>query len=275
MSGEDRSHEEVNYEASKEYRGSLWKISFGLQKTDGLKPSNYLIELSKKEIEGNKTYVEIRHSLDKYYSHVESDKETEEADKVSVSIAEWLYQLRPFEKSTRRLKQIHAHLFSGIESFRYPVGKFREVNISKNEPVLNGETIFYESWNMIDLALQIDFEEEAKKDYYLFTKEEKAKSAMRFISNLWQIHPFREGNTRTIAVFAIEYFRSLDFDINSTVFEKHSNFFRDALVRDNCKLEWHTSYFLDCFTENLLLDRKHDLEKMNLNIQSKDETKGF
>ncbi len=84
---------------------------------------------------------------------------------------------------------------------------------------------FYESWNMIDLALQIDFEEEAKKDYYLFTKEEKAKSAMRFISNLWQIHPFREGNTRTIAVFAIEYFRSLDFDINSTVFEKHSNFF--------------------------------------------------
>jgi fido (protein-threonine AMPylation protein) len=262
-------------DASYEYQESLWKISFGLQKIDGLKPSNYLIELSKEEIEGNKTYSEIRASLDKHYSSERSNIENEEVDKVSVSIAEWLSQPRPFEKSTRRLKQIHAHLFSGIESFKYPIGKFREVNISKNEPVLNGETVFYESWNMIDLALQIDFEEEAKKDYYLFTKEEKAKSAMRFISNLWQIHPFREGNTRTIAVFAIEYFRSLDFDINSTVFEKHSNFFRDALVRDNCKLEWHTSYFLDCFTENLLLDRKHDLEKMNLNIQSKDETKGF
>jgi fido (protein-threonine AMPylation protein) len=128
---------------------------------------------------------------------------------------------------------------------------------------------------MIDLAFQIDFEEENNKDYSSMTKEEKAKSAMRFISNLWQIHPFREGNTRTIAVFAIEYFRSLDFDINSSVFEKYSDFFRDALVRDNCKLEWQTSYFLDCFTENLLLDRKHDLEKMNLNIQLKDKTKGF
>lgn len=100
---------------------------------------------------------------------------------------------------------------------------------------------------MIDLAFQIDFEEENNKDYSSMTKEEKAKSAMRFISNLWQIHPFREGNTRTIAVFAIEYFRSLDFDINSSVFEKYSDFFRDALVRDNCKLEWQTSFFIFTF----------------------------
>ncbi len=112
---------------------------------------------------------------------------------------------------------------------------------------MKGETVFYKSWKMIDLAFQIDFEEETKKDYFSMTKEEKAKSAMRFISNLWQIHPFREGNTRTIAVFAIEYFRSLYFNINSNVFEKHSDFFRDALVRDNCKLEWQTSYFLDLF----------------------------
>ena len=269
MFGEDRPYEEINYEAPKEYKESLWKASFGLQKIDGLNPSDYLIELSKEEINGNKTYAEIRDSLDKYYSSKESNKETEEADKVSVRIAEWLSQPRPFEKSTRRLKQIHAHLFSGIESFKYPVGKFREVNISKEEPVLNGESVFYESWNMLDLAFQIDFEEEGKKDYSLFTEEEKAKSAMAFISNIWQIHPFREGNTRTTAVFAIEYFRSLGFEVDNTMFEKHSEYFRDALVRNNCKLEWQTSYFLDCFTENLLLGGKHDLENMDLNIQSK------
>ncbi|MGJ0847758.1 Fic family protein [Tissierella praeacuta] len=273
MFGEDRPYEEINYKAPKEYRESLWKASFGLQKIDGLKPSDYLIELSKEEINGNKTYAEIKNSLDKYYSSKESNKETEEADKVSVRIAEWLSQPRPFEKSTRRLKQIHAHLFSGIESFKYPVGKFRGVNISKEEPVLNGESVFYESWNMLDLAFQIDFEEEDKKDYSLFTEEEKAKSAMAFISNIWQIHPFREGNTRTTAVFAIEYFRSLGFEIDNTMFEKHSEYFRDALVRNNCELKYQTSYFLDCFTENLLLGGKHDLEKMDLNIESEETIK--
>lgn len=99
-------------DASYEYQESLWKISFGLQKIDGLKPSNYLIELSKEEIQGNKTYSEIRASLDKHYSSERSNIENEEVDKVSVSIAEWLSQPRPFEKNTRRLKQIHAHLFS-------------------------------------------------------------------------------------------------------------------------------------------------------------------
>ncbi|MFA5576321.1 MAG: Fic family protein [Tissierellaceae bacterium] len=267
MFGEDRPYEEINYEVPKEYRESLWKASFGLQKVDGLEPSDYLIELSKEEISGNKTYAEIRDSLDKYYSSKESNKETEEADKVSVRIAEWLSQPRPFEKSTRRLKQIHAHLFSGIESFKYPVGKFREVNISKEEPILNGESIFYESWNMLDLAFQIDFEEENKIDYSSLPREKKAKSAMAFISNIWQVHPFREGNTRTTAVFAIEYFRSLGFEVDNTMFEKHSEYFRDALVRNNCKLEWQTSYFLDCFTENLLLGGKHDLEELDLSIQ--------
>ena len=273
MFGEDRPYEEVNYKALREYRETLWKTSFGLQKIDRLKPSDYLIELSKEEIEGNKTYAEIRDSLDKYYSSEESNKETEEADKVSVSIAERLSQPRLFEKSTRGLKQIHAHLFSGIERFKYPVGKFREVNISKEEPVLNGKSVFYESWNMLDLAFQIDLEEEDKKDYSSLTKEEKAKSAMKFISNIWQIHPFREGNTRTIAVFAIEYFRSLGFEINITMFGKHSKYFRNALVRDNCKLEWQTSYFLDLFTENLLLDGEHDLAKMNLDVEPQDVTK--
>lgn len=271
MFGEDRPYEEVNYKAPGKYRESLWNASFGLQKIDGLKPSDYLIELSKEEIKGNKTYAEIRDSLDKYYASEDTDKGTEEADKVSVRIAEWLSQPRPFENSTRRLKQIHAHLFSGIESFKYPVGRFREVNISKEEPVLNGKSVFYESWNMLDLAFQIDFEEESKKDYSLLSEDKKAKLAMAFISNIWQIHPFREGNTRTTAVFAIEYFRSLGFDIDNTVFEKHSEYFRDALVRDNCELKYQTSYFLDCFTGNLLIGGKHDLEKMDLNIESEEK----
>lgn len=270
MFGEDRPYDEISYENSEEYKRNLWQTSFGLQEVDGLKPSQYLVSLSEEEIKGNKTYDEIRQELDKYYSSSSVNKETEEADKVSVRIAEWLSQPRPFQLSTRRLKQIHLQLFSGIDHFQYPVGKFRTVNISKDEPVLNGHSVFYEPWNMLDAAFEIDFDEESSKDYSSFTLEKKAKEAMSFISNVWQIHPFREGNTRTCAVFAIEYFRDLGFDIDNTLFEEHSAFFRDALVRDNCRKVWQTSYYLDCFTENLLLNGEHDLKSMSLHIDAKD-----
>ncbi|SEO33301.1 hypothetical protein SAMN04488134_106110 [Amphibacillus marinus] len=106
MFGEDRPYEEVDYKYSEKYKRELWNTSFGLQKTDGLKPSEYLISLSEEEVKGNKTYEEIGEELDKYYSSSDVDKETEEADKVSVRIAEGLSQPRPFQLNTRRLKQI-------------------------------------------------------------------------------------------------------------------------------------------------------------------------
>ncbi|GAA4063695.1 hypothetical protein [Amphibacillus indicireducens] len=134
MFGEDRPYDEIIYENSESYKRNLWQTSFGLQKVDGLKPSEYLVGLSEEEIKGNKTYGDIHQDLDAYYSSSSANKETEEADRVSVSIAEWLSQPRPFQLSTRRLKQIHLHLFSGINRFKYPIGKFRTVNISKDEP---------------------------------------------------------------------------------------------------------------------------------------------
>ncbi len=137
----------------------------------------------------------------------------------------------------RRLKQIHSHLFEDISSFNFPVGKFRTVNIEKEEPIIKGASVFYELWNMIDTALAIDFDEETSKNYRTLSKKEQVYSAMSFISNVWQIHPFREGNTRTMAVFAIDYFRDLKFEIDNTLFEQHSLYFRNALVRDNCLKE--------------------------------------
>ena len=268
MYGEDRPYKEVKYQVEKKYKESIWRASFGLQKVDNLTPSKYLIELSKKEIAGEITYEEIKQSLDEYYSS-DKNKETEEADRVSLRMGEWLSQPRPFEISTKRLKLIHGFLFSGIDTFTYPVGKFRTVNISKEEPILNGKSVFYEAYNMLDLAFEHDLEEEIKKDYFSFSKEEKAKSAMKFISNIWQIHPFREGNTRTIAIFTIDYFRHLGFTLDNTIFEKHSKYFRNALVRDNCQTEYQTFQYLEYFIQNLLFDKNYDLEKMCLNIQQK------
>ncbi len=268
MFNEEIPYEEYEVENSKSTKENLWKTSFGLQQVDGLKPSKYLVHLSQQEIEGKISYSEVREELNRYYSESSTNKETEEADMSSVRIAEWLSQPRPFEISTRRLKQIHAHLFSDVSSFNFPVGKFRTVNIEKEEPILNGASVFYELWNMIDTALTIDFDEEMSKNYKAMNEQNKAYSAMSFISNVWQIHPFREGNTRTMAVFAIDYFRELGFDIDNTLFEKHSLYFRNALVRDNCLKEWQTDEYINAFTDNLLLGGQHDLEAKDLSINS-------
>lgn len=268
MFNEEIPYEEYEVENSKSTKENLWKTSFGLQQVDGLKPSKYLVQLSQQEIEGKISYSEVREELNRYYSESSTNKETEEADMSSVRIAEWLSQPRPFEISTRRLKQIHAHLFSDVSSFNFPVGKFRTVNIEKEEPILNGASVFYELWNMIDTALTIDFDEEMSKNYKAMNEQDKAYSAMSFISNVWQIHPFREGNTRTMAVFAIDYFRELGFDIDNTLFEKHSLYFRNALVRDNCLKEWQTDEYINAFTDNLLLGGQHDLEAKDLSINS-------
>ena len=268
MFNEEIPYEEYEVENSKSTKENLWKTSFGLQQVDGLKPSEYLVQLSQQEIEGKISYSEVREELNRYYSESSTNKETEEADMSSVRIAEWLSQPRPFEISTRRLKQIHAHLFSDVSSFNFPVGKFRTVNIEKEEPILNGASVFYELWNMIDTALTIDFDEEMSKNYKAMNEQDKAYSAMSFISNVWQFHPFREGNTRTMAVFAIDYFRELGFDIDNTLFEKHSLYFRNALVRDNCLKEWQTDEYINAFTDNLLLGGQHDLEAKDLSINS-------
>lgn len=273
MFGESKPYSEIKYKHSKEYKKQLWDTSFGLQKVDALTPSRYLIELSQEEINGKKTYQEIEEDIYRYYTSVTADKSSEEADKVSIRIAQWLSHPRTFELSTRRLKQIHGFLFSGISSFHYPAGRFREVNISKEEIVLHGRSVYYEDYTMLDSAFDIDFDEEKRRDYSKLDLEERAKRVMSFISNIWQIHPFREGNTRTVAVYAIEYFRELGFDIDNTLFAQHSDYFRDALVRDNCLLEWQTSYFLDCFTENLVLHGKHDLSHMDLIVNLKENNR--
>lgn len=268
MFNEEVPYDEYEYENTKDTKEKLWKTSFGLQKVDGLRPSQYLVDLSRQEINGELTYREVSDEIERYYSNSDVNKDTEEADKVSVRIAEWLSYPRPFDMSTRRLKQIHAHLFTNVASFTFPVGRFRDVNISKPEPVLNGASVFYELWNMIDSALAIDFDEEQSKNYAVMSEKDKAYSAMSFISNVWQVHPFREGNTRTMAVFAIDYFRSLDFDIDNSLFEEHSLYFRNALVRDNCLIEWQTDKYLNAFTDNLLLAGHHDLEAFDLTIES-------
>ena len=252
-------------------RAQSWKTAIGLQAVDGLKPSSYLLETARRHIEGDISIEEVKSLIDSYYqtqaSHTQDSAMTEEADKVSANIAELLNE-KAFTFSPMGYISIHRRIFNGVFKF---AGSLRDYNISKKEWVLRGDTVLYASAAELRMTLDYDFEQETRFDYRSLAPSEMIVHFARFISGLWQIHPFGEGNTRTTAVFVIKYLRSMGFDVNNDLFAAHSWYFRNALVRANYrnyqkKIE-PDFQFLEQFFRNLLLGEQNELKNRYLLIQ--------
>ena len=263
-------------EPSQKEKSQIWQTAIGLQQVDGLTPSAYLIETAKENIEGKITIDEVKYRIDSYYKQqtnrktVESER-TEEADKVSASITEILSE-KTFTFSPAELLSIHKRLFTGVENITVKVGKIRDYNITKNEWILNGKTVYYASADNINATLEYDFQQEKNFNYKGLSKREIVEHIANFISGLWQIHAFGEGNTRTIAVFTIKYLRTFGFKVENDLFAKHSWYFRNALVRANYNDYQHnvyaTSEYLMRFFGNLLLDENNELKNRHLRIDA-------
>lgn len=257
-------------EPNKAEKANVWKTAIGLQQVDGLKPSEYLIETAKQNIEGDITIDEVKKRIDSYYQQhpTKTDEDrTEEADKVSARIVEMLGE-QTFTFSPAEYLSIHRRLFKGIYKF---AGKIRDYNITKKEWVLNGETVLYASADSLKAALEYDFEQERKFSYKGLSEQEIIEHIAHFISNLWQIHIFGEGNTRTTAVFLIKYLRKLGFkNVNNDLFADHSWYFRNALVKANyedlSKGIYRTEKYLIRFLSNLLLKRNYSLKNREMHI---------
>ena len=258
-------------EPSQKQKAENWAIAIGLQKVDDLTPSKYLIDTAKENIEGKIDSNEVKERINSYYKTEDGKKqniETEQADKVAMHIAEILSEVS-FTFSPTTLFSIHKRLFNDV--FPKIAGKIRDYNITKNEPVLLGDTVYYGSFQDIKETLDYDFDREKNFSYKELNLKEKIEHIAGFISGIWQIHPFGEGNTRTVAVFTIKYLRTMGFDVNNDFFEQNSKYFRDALVRANYQdLKRNISYtkeYLNKFFENLLLQGNNDLDSKYLFIQ--------
>lgn len=258
-------------EPNKAEKAKIWKTAIGLQQVDGLKPSEYLITTAKQNIEGNISFEEVKQRIDSYYEqHPVKDNEnrTEEADKVSARIAEILSE-QTFTFSPAEYLSIHRRLFHGIYGH---AGKMRDYNITKQEWVLNGETVLYASALSLKATLEYDFEQEKKFNFKGLSQQEIIEHIAHFISYLWQIHIFGEGNTRTTAIFLIKYLRKLGFkEVNNDMFAEHSWYFRNALVRANyedlSKGIHKTETFLVRFLSNLLLGQNYSLKNRDMHVQ--------
>lgn len=261
-------------EPQQKERAEAWRVAIGLQAVDGLKTSEYLHETARRNIEGEISIDEARDIVKQYYitktSHDEDNQDQEEADIVSSNISK-LLQTDAFTYSVAGISAIHRAIFEGV--FKH-AGHFREYDISKKEWVLRGDSVLYGRWQDLQMALEYDLEQERRFDYSSLNMGQIIERLAKFISGLWQIHPFREGNTRTTAVFAIKYLRSQGFQVNNDLFEQHSWYFRNALVRANYRnLSKGIAYepkFLIFFFRNLLLGENNVLKNRYMLINSID-----
>ena len=251
-------------EPSKREAAYAWSTAIGLQAVDGLKTSEYLNELARRNIEGEITIEEVGKLLDSYYEsktvREPDDDDKEEADKASKNIKKIL-SVKTFDFSTNGYISIHRRIFDGV---LLRAGKLRNYDITKKEWVLRGDTVSYLNWEDLRRALDYDIQQEKSFDLAQLSMEEFVKHICQFVSGIWQIHAFGEGNTRTTAVFTIQYLRSLGSEVDNDLFAKHSWYFRNALVRANYtnyqkKITADTS-FLERFFRNLLMGENNELK---------------
>lgn len=264
-------------EPSQKESAENWKTAIGLQAVDGLQPSAYLIDVAKRNIEGEITLDETRKLIDSYYQsktvRTPKDEDEEEADKVSANIAKILAS-KTFAFNTNGYVSLHRRIFEGV--FKH-AGEIRQYDISKKEWVLEGDSVNYLNWEDLRRALDWDIEQEKNFSYKGLTDDEKIEHITKFISGIWQIHAFREGNTRTTAIFTIQYLRSLGYEVNNEMFAKHSWYFRNALVRANYRniqkgIDYSPIYLVRFF-RNLLLKDSWVLKNRYLHIRPTDEWK--
>lgn len=257
-------------EPDRREKAYVWKTAIGLQQVDGLTPSKYLVKTACRNIEGEITLEESRKLIEGYYKSRpkqgdESDR-TKEADLVSQHIAEILAE-PTFSLTPASYISIHRKLFRGV--FKH-AGKVRDYNITKSEWVLDHDTVRYESADVIVPTLEYEFEKERRFDYRGLDPQEIVAHIVRFVGDVWQIHAFGEGNTRTTSIFTIKYLRKLGFNVTNDVFAENARYFRDALVRANYtnlpRGVHPTPVYLERFFANLLLGEKNELKSRFLHV---------
>ncbi len=262
-------------EPDKREKATLWRTAIGLQAVDGLKTSEYLKETARKHIEGEIDIDQARELIKTYYQSKQSrepdDDQMQEADKVSANITKILSSAS-LDFSSQGIIALHRRIFEGV--FKH-AGKIRDYDITKKEWVLENDTVHYLNWEDLRRALDYDIEQERSFSYKGLTKDDLISHITQFVSGIWQIHAFCEGNTRTTAVFTILYLRDIGFRVNNDMFANHSWYFRNALVRANYRNAVkgidYTPLYLERFFRNLLLGEQWDLRNRYLHIHPSQE----
>ncbi len=271
MYNEEIPYKERRPESTRQIRREYWEMAKGLQKVDGLTTSQYLESVAREHIEGRYTADEAVENVRRYYREVsrDCDEGEREADEVSARMVRLLENMT-FKFSPVMLKSIHRELFAGILPEEF-AGEWRRCNLTKEEAILGGKSVQYADFHSIQEYLRYDFDEERGYRYHYPFGTAEVRRFSRFVSGIWQTHPFREGNTRTTAMFIQLYVGSMGMKITNEPFRENAVFFRDALVRSNfsdiTKGIYPDFSYLEAFFENVFCNAEKELAKMDLSCR--------
>lgn len=270
MYDEERPYDVIADNKDRAYRQRVWDTASGLQAVDGLTVSAFAQEAAASYISGEYGTTELKQELESHYAGKQSRQA--EADIVAARIVGMLSgaETSPFKLTPDTLRRIHKLLFDGQLPNAQWAGNWRTQNIAKAEPVLGGRTVAYGDWEMIPDMLAYDFEQERTFQHENMRSSGEAHHFADFIAGVWQVHPFREGNTRTIATFAQLYLAQFGITPGNDLFRDNSTWFRDALVRASYSsikdgVEEDPA-FIRAFFENIILGADNDITSMDLNL---------
>lgn len=257
-------------EPAQAQRAANWRTAIGLQAVDNLQPSEYLHQVAQQNIEQKISLDQSRQLLESYYKAqtglTPSADDQRQADLASANIAKIL-STDTFAFTTAGFIALHRRIFHGV--FKH-AGELRTYDISKHEWVLDGASVSYLNWEDLRAAIDWEIAQEKAFRYSGLSADDMVKHLATFVSGLWQIHPFGEGNTRTTAVFTIQYLRSMGFNVDNQPFANNSQYFRNALVRANYRnIARGVDYepqFLVQFFRNLILGEQAPLRSRDLKI---------
>lgn len=248
-------------------RKRYWAVAIGLQAVDGLEVSPYLRSLAQDYEAGERTLVDTGELIRRYHGGPSDDTEesSREADLVSQRIAE-LLAASPFALEPEFIPYIHGYLFQDIPEFN--PGSFKTERMMKPEAILNGDTVRYAEPSVYDMSLSAAMRREKRREYGLGLTGAALSGFCQTVSFIWQVHPFYEGNTRTVAVFSELYLDHLGYSVGNDPFAEHSAYYRDALVRSiyrnpKAAIEADSSYLV-AFYDNAVNDAGHSLDRSDL-----------
>ena len=258
-------------EPGRSEKAAAWQTAIGLQASDGLSTSEFLWQVSQKHVNGKISLEQAREQLNHYYFEKNArdagDTEKEEADKVSANIVGILLS-GTLDFSAEGLASLHRSIFGGVYE---NAGVLRTLNVTKREWVLGGDSVSFMELDFLPGSLEESIALEKKYSYDTAPSDALISHLTAFVSEIWHLCAFGEGNTRFTAVFTILYLSYLGINIKNDTFASNSWYFHNALVRANYQdivknIESEPVY-LERFFRNLLLGEQWDLRNRYVHVR--------
>ncbi len=138
-----------------------------------------------------------------------------------------LYEAGFHDFSPKGLCEIHKVLFGDIYDW---AGKYRIINIEKREQLLAGKSVWYSNAEDIDADLEKAFAAMQALDWQRMDKEQFVSALARRFPTIWQVHPFREGNTRTVVMMLTFFVEHYGYWLDQELMAACAGYVRDSFV---------------------------------------------